>query len=214
MRGLCHGKKNQSEPGLLPRQPMQYKKEIIRSSPAVDAFSQQALHSFQYASINHKRLFSASARVPSSTICSFQYRLSSTLVQSLLVKVPVSSTKKVSRHAFGFASLAFEPVTPMNSSAKAAPIEVQASAVKTKSNDALPFSGKSIKSFKYKSSSIFQLVVAPVSNKNSLSFSDKSRNLDFSRNLAFRCNELIELIVAFGRASSCLFGTMPRAYST
>ncbi len=52
-RGLCHGEK--SEPGLLPRQPVQYEKEIIQSSPAVDAFSQQVLHSFQYASINHKQ---------------------------------------------------------------------------------------------------------------------------------------------------------------
>jgi len=113
---------------------VQYKKEIIQSSPAVDAFSQQALHSFQYANINHKRRFSASARVPSSTICSFQYGLSSTLVQSLSVKVLVSSTKKVSRHAFGFASLAFEPITSTNSSAKAA-TGVQASAVKNKTND-------------------------------------------------------------------------------
>ena len=84
--GLCHGKK--SEPGLL-KQPVQYEIEIIRSSPAVDAFSQQALHSFQYANINHKQRFTGSARVPSSTICSFQYGLSSTLVQSLLVKSPV-----------------------------------------------------------------------------------------------------------------------------
>ncbi len=36
---------------------------------------------------------------------------------------------------------------------------IVASAVKTKSNDALLFSSKSIKSFKYKSSSIFQLIV-------------------------------------------------------
>ncbi len=46
---------------------------------------------------------------PFSTICSFQYGLSSSMVQSLVVKVQVSSTTTVSRHAF--TSLAFEPVT-------------------------------------------------------------------------------------------------------
>jgi hypothetical protein len=51
--GLCHGKI--SESGLLLRQPVQYEKEIVQSSPAVDAFSQQAFHSFQYANINHKQ---------------------------------------------------------------------------------------------------------------------------------------------------------------
>jgi hypothetical protein len=78
---------------------------------------------------SHQQSFSASACVPSSTICSFQYRLSSTMVQLFVVKVPVSSTKKVSHHAF--ASLAFEPVTSTNSSAKVALkaiAEVQASA--------------------------------------------------------------------------------------
>jgi hypothetical protein len=66
-----------------------------------------------------------------------------------MIQSPVSSTKK-SRYAFGFASLALEPVTPMNTSAKAA-TEVQASAVKTNSNDALPFGGISNKSFDYTS---------------------------------------------------------------
>jgi hypothetical protein len=150
---------------------VQYEKEIIRSSPAVDAFSQQALHAFQYTSINHKRRFSASARVPSSTICLFQYGLSSTLVQPLSVKVPGSSTMKVSCHAFGFASLAFEPVTLTKSSANAA-IEVQASAVKTNSNNALPFGSKLNKSFEYtsffgdKPSSTNWLVVASVNNED------------------------------------------------
>ena len=51
--GSCHDEK--SESGLLLRQPVQYEKEIVQSSPAVDAFSQQALHSFQYANVNHKR---------------------------------------------------------------------------------------------------------------------------------------------------------------
>jgi hypothetical protein len=65
---------------------------------------------------SHQQSFSAFAHVPSFTICSFQYGLSSTMVHSLAVKVLVSSTKKVSCHAF--ASLAFEPVTSTNSSAK------------------------------------------------------------------------------------------------
>jgi hypothetical protein len=74
----------------------------------------------------------SSARVLFSTICPFGGL--SCWVQSLAVKVLVSSTKKDSRHAFGFASLAFEPVTSTNSSAKAA-TGVQASAVKNKTND-------------------------------------------------------------------------------
>ncbi len=51
----------------------------------------------------------SSAREPFSTICLFQYGLSSSMVQSLAVKVQVSSTPTVSCHAF--TSLAFEPVT-------------------------------------------------------------------------------------------------------
>jgi hypothetical protein len=51
----------------------------------------------------------SSARKPISTICSFQYGFSSSMVQSLAVKVQVSSTTKVSRHAYTL--LAFEPVT-------------------------------------------------------------------------------------------------------
>ncbi len=202
-RGLCHGEK--SEPGLL-KQPVQYEREIIRSSPAVDAFSQQALHSFQYANINHKRQFTGSARVPSSTICSFQYGLSSTLVQSLLVKVSESSTKKVSSHAFGFASLAFEPVTSTNSSAKAAP-DMQAFAVKNKSNNALPFGSKSNKSFDYaslfgdKPSSKHWLVVAFVRNEDFIGQTiDSPAGCIASAQIQTSPNqlhELIELIMAF-----------------
>jgi hypothetical protein len=111
----------------------------------------------------------STARVPFSTICPFGGL--SCWVHSLAVKVQVSSTPTVSRHAFTL--LAFEPVTSLNSSAKAVS-EVQASAVKTKSNDALLFSGKSIKSFKYKSSFIFQVVVASFLTNNASSFDDKS----------------------------------------
>jgi hypothetical protein len=92
-------------------------------------------------------------------------------VFTLLARDAVIFKKKVSRHAFGFASLAFEPRTSTNSSAKAA-TGVQGSAVKTKSNDALPFGGKSIKSFGYallfsdKPSSTYWLVVASVRNED------------------------------------------------
>jgi hypothetical protein len=57
---LCHN--NKSEPGLLLRQPVQYEEEIIQTSPAVNAISQQASHSIQYASANDKRSIT-SARV-------------------------------------------------------------------------------------------------------------------------------------------------------
>jgi hypothetical protein len=51
--GLCHN--NKSEPGLLLRQPVQCEEEIIQSLPAVNASSQQASHSIQYASANDKQ---------------------------------------------------------------------------------------------------------------------------------------------------------------
>ncbi len=51
-RVLCHDKT--SEPDLL-KQPVQYEKEIIRSSPAVDAFFQQALHFFFSMQISIKK---------------------------------------------------------------------------------------------------------------------------------------------------------------
>jgi hypothetical protein len=97
------------KPESLSSQPEQFDEEIIQRSPhATDASSQQALPSIQYASANNKQSFS-SARVLFSTTHS---NLSSGLtswVQSLLVKVQVSSTTTVSRHAFTL--LAFEPVT-------------------------------------------------------------------------------------------------------
>jgi hypothetical protein len=92
-------------------------------------------------------------------------------VHSHVVKVPVSSTKKVSLHDFGIAPSACEPAASTNSSAKAA-IGMQASAVKTKSNDALPFGGKSIKTFNYallfsgKPSFTYCLVVASIRNED------------------------------------------------
>ena len=58
--GLCHN--NKSEPGLFSRQPVQYEEEIIQSSPAINAISQQASHSIQYASANNKQS-TTSARV-------------------------------------------------------------------------------------------------------------------------------------------------------
>ncbi len=58
--GLCHN--NKSELGLLSRQPVQYEEEIIQSSPNVNAISQKALYSIQYASANDKQSI-ISARV-------------------------------------------------------------------------------------------------------------------------------------------------------
>ncbi len=57
----------------------------------------------------------SSARVPFSTIFSFGGL--SSMVQSLVVKVQVSSTPTVSRHAF--ALLAFEPITSTNQNSSA-----------------------------------------------------------------------------------------------
>jgi hypothetical protein len=76
-------------------------------------------HSTAHLPLASPRSFS-SARKPISTICSFQYGFSSSMVQSLAVKVQVSSTTKVSCHAFTL--LAFEPVTSKTkiSSAKTA----------------------------------------------------------------------------------------------
>jgi hypothetical protein len=99
----------------------------------------------------------SSALIPFSTICS---NLSSGLiswVQSLAVKVQVSSTLKVSRHVFTL--LPFEHVTSTEhiSSAKTAlkaTAEMQPSANSNNINNA--------SSFDHKPSSIFQLVVASV----------------------------------------------------
>jgi hypothetical protein len=80
----------------------------------------------------------SSAREPISTICLFQYGLSSSMDQSLVVKVQVSSTTKVSRHAFTL--LAFEPVTSTTkiSSAKTA---LKATAEMQPSADICQYSG-------------------------------------------------------------------------
>ncbi len=74
------------KPELLLSQPVQFDEEIIqRSTNAINASSQQASPSIQYASANNEQSFS-SARIPFSTISS---NLSSGLtiwVQSLAVK--------------------------------------------------------------------------------------------------------------------------------
>jgi len=103
-----------------------------------------------------QRSFS-SVRVPFSTICPFGGL--SCWVQSLAVKVQVSSTPTVSRHAFTL--FAFEPVTSTNqiSSAKTAS---KASAEMQLSAD----SNKNTSSFDDKPSSTFQLVVASVDWKS------------------------------------------------
>jgi hypothetical protein len=69
-----------------------------------DLFNAQ--HSIQFA---HTKQSFLSARKLFSTICSFQYGSSSSMVQSLAVKVQVSSTLTFSCHAFTL--FAFEPIT-------------------------------------------------------------------------------------------------------
>jgi hypothetical protein len=116
-----------------------------------------------------------SARVPSSTICPFGGLLC--MVQSLAVKVPVTSSKELPA-GFGLhlansilsASLDLHSTSITNLSASlglcTAKAETKAItemiATTSKSNNALPFGGKSNKSFDNKSSSTFQLVVASV----------------------------------------------------
>jgi hypothetical protein len=178
------------KPELLSSQLVQFDEETIQRSPnATNASSQQALPSIQYASANNKQSFS-SARVPFSTIRS---NLSSGLtswVQSLAVKVQVSSTMTVSSHAFtllafepitsttkvsrhAFTLLAFELVTStnQNSSAKTAlkaTAEMQPSVDSNKTNNALSFSNKS--------ASALQLVVAFIANKFSNGSNQPSAN--------------------------------------
>jgi hypothetical protein len=123
-RGLCHGKK--SEPKSLADQPS-IDEEINHSIAASDSSKNQwqmpTPINLDFSGLSHAttmtnqeaHLHSASpqsfssAREPFSTNCSAQYRLSSSMVQSLAVKVQVSSTPTVSHHAFTL--LAFEPVT-------------------------------------------------------------------------------------------------------
>ena len=109
-----------------------------------------------------QRSFS-SVRVPFSTICPLGGL--SCWVQSLAVKVQVSSTPTVSRHAFTL--FAFEPVTSTNqiSSAKTASkasAEMQPLADSNKIYNA--------SSFDDKPSSTFQLVVASVDWKSNLGY--------------------------------------------
>ena len=109
-----------------------------------------------------QRSFS-SVRVPFSTICPFGGL--SCWVQSLAVKVQVSSTPTVSRHAFTL--FAFEPITSTNqiSSAKTASkasAEMQPLADSNKIYNA--------SSFDDKPSSTFQLVVASVDWKSNLGY--------------------------------------------
>jgi len=103
----------------------------------------------------HLRLASqrsfSSVHVPVSTICPFGGL--SCWVQSLAVKVQVSSTPTVSCHAFTL--FAFEPVTAAKTASKAS-AEMQPSAD----------SNKNASSFNDKPSSTFQLVVAFVDWKS------------------------------------------------
>jgi hypothetical protein len=99
----------------------------------------------------------SSACIPFSTICSYLSSGLTSWVQSLAVNVQVSSTPKVSRHAF--ALLAFEPVTSTTqlSSAKTALKAIAEMQVSANSNKIINASF-----FDDKPSSTFQLVVATV----------------------------------------------------
>jgi hypothetical protein len=112
--GLCHGKK--SEPKSLADQPS-INEEIDHSIAASDSsknqWQMQTPINLDFSGLSHATTMTnqeshlhlaspqsfSSAREPFSTICTFQYGLSSSMVQSLAVKVQVSSTPTVSRHA-------------------------------------------------------------------------------------------------------------------
>ncbi len=102
------------------------------------------------------RSYTVSACEPFSTICSFQYGLSSSMDHSLAVKVQASSTLKVSHHAF--ALLAFEPVT----SAK------QISLPKTALNATAEMQLSADISQNLGTQLIFQLIDVSISNKDEM----------------------------------------------
>ncbi len=124
MRGLCHGKK--AEPESLADQPT-INEEIDHSIAASDSSKNQwqmpTPINLDFSRLSHATTMTnqeahlhstspwsfSSARKLFSTICSFQYGLSSSMVWSLAVKVQVSSKLTVSRYAFTL--LTFEPVT-------------------------------------------------------------------------------------------------------
>ncbi len=102
------------------------------------------------------RSYTVSACKPFSTICSFQYGLSSSIDHSLAVIVQASSTLKVSRYAF--ALLAFEPVT----SAK------QISLPKTALNATAEMQLSADISQNLGTELIFQLIDVSISNKDEM----------------------------------------------
>ncbi len=170
--GLCHDKKSEPEscadkPVIEqeinhPIAPANDYSQIWQMPTTISLNSSGLSHATTMRNQNaHLRLASpqsfSSARMPISTI---RYNLSSGLtswVQSLAVRVQVSSTPKVSSRVFTF--LPFEPVTSITkiSSAKTAlkaTVEMQPSADSNNINNA--------SSFDNKPSSTFQLVVASV----------------------------------------------------
>jgi hypothetical protein len=172
MCGLCHDKKSGPEffadkPGIEqeinhPIAPANDNSQIWQMPTTINLDSSEFSHATTVTNQNaHLRSASpqsfSSAQVPFSTIHS---NLSSGLtswVQSLVVKVEVSSTQKVSRHVFTL--LPFEPVTSTTkiSSAKTA---LKATVKMQPSADSNNISNTS--SFDNKPSSTFQLVVASV----------------------------------------------------
>jgi hypothetical protein len=172
MRGLCHNKKSEPEsfvnmPGIGQEinhriAPANDYSQVWQMPTTINPNSSGLSHATTMTNQNaHLRSASplsfSSARVPFSTISS---NLSSGLtswVQSLAVKVQISSTPKVSRHVFTL--LPFEPVTSTTkiSSAKTAlkaTAEMQPSADSNNINNTSSFDNKPF--------STFQLVVASV----------------------------------------------------
>jgi hypothetical protein len=206
MHGLCHDKKSEPEsfankPGIEqeinhPIAPANDYSQIWQMPTTIYPDSNGLSHATTMTNQNaHLRLAStqsfSSACIPFSTIRS---NLSSGLtswVQSLVVKVQVSSTPKVSCHDFTL--LPFEPVTSTTkvSSAKTAlkaTAEMQPSANSNNINNA--------SSFNDKPSSTFQLVVASV-NWISKAISNKPFITLHLERIKSKMQPIFQLIVGF-----------------
>ena len=149
-----------------------------------------------------QRSFS-SVRVPFSTICPLGGL--SCWVQSLAVKVQVSSTPTVSRHAFTL--FAFEPVTSTNqiSSAKTASkasAEMQPLADSNKIYNA--------SSFDDKPSSTFQLVVASVDWKIKSWIQPTRVKLRFPIGFVCQLSQLTRVKLCFPIGSACSMSQITR----
>jgi hypothetical protein len=197
MHGLCHDKKSEPEsfadkPGIeqeinYPIAPANDNSQIWQMPTTINLDYSGLSHATTMTNQNaHLHLASprsfSSARVPFPTIRSNLISGLTSWVQSLAVKVQVSSTPKISPHVFTL--LPFEPVTSTTqiSSAKTAlkaTAEMQWSADSNNINNA--------SSFDDKPSSTFQLVVASV-NWISKAISNKPFNTLLFERIKAKCN--------------------------